>query len=53
MFWHPQPVFFSNAPKIEAIFKSVIQSNISASTIRQFIKYLEDAFVIHKEIAIV
>ena len=38
----------SNVPKIEATFKSVIQSNISANTIRQYIEYLEDAFVINK-----
>lgn len=36
----------TNVPKIEATFKSVIQSNISANTIRQYIEYLEDAFVI-------
>ncbi|MBD5450910.1 MAG: ATP-binding protein [Lachnospiraceae bacterium] len=39
---------FTNVPKIEATFKSVIQSNISANTIRQYIEYLEDAFVINK-----
>lgn len=38
----------TNVPKIEAIFRSVIQSNISANTIRQYIEYLEDAFVINK-----
>ena len=38
----------TNVPKIEATFKSVIQSNISANTIRQYIEYLEDAFVINK-----
>lgn len=38
----------TNVPKIEATFRSVIQSNISANTIRQYIEYLEDAFVIHK-----
>lgn len=38
----------TNVPKIEATFKSVIQSNISANTIRQYIDYLEDAFVINK-----
>ena len=37
----------TNVPKIEATFKSVIQSNISANTIRQYIEYLEDAFVIN------
>lgn len=38
----------TNVPKIEATFKSVIQSNISGNTIRQYIEYLEDAFVINK-----
>ena len=38
----------TNVPKIEATFRSVIQSNISANTIRQYIEYLEDAFVINK-----
>lgn len=38
----------TNVPKIEATFKSVIQSDISANTIRQYIEYLEDAFVINK-----
>lgn len=38
----------TNVPKIEAAFKSVMQSNISANTIRQYIEYLEDAFVINK-----
>ena len=38
----------TNVPKIEATFKSVVQSNISANTIRQYIEYLEDAFVINK-----
>lgn len=38
----------TNVPKIEATFKSVIQSNISVNTIRQYIEYLEDAFVINK-----
>ncbi|MCM1039868.1 MAG: ATP-binding protein [Ruminococcus sp.] len=37
-----------NVPRIEATFKSVIQSNISANTIRQYIEYLEDAFVINR-----
>lgn len=39
---------FTNVPKIEATFRSVIQSNISSNTIRQYIEYLEDAFVINK-----
>jgi len=38
----------TNVPKIEATFKSVVQSNISSNTIRQYIEYLEDAFVINK-----
>lgn len=38
----------TNVPKIEATFRSVIQSNISANTIRQYIEYLEDAFVVNK-----
>lgn len=38
----------TNVPKIEATFKNVIHSNISANTIRQYIEYLEDAFVINK-----
>lgn len=38
----------TNAPKIEATFKSVIQSNISMNTIRQYIEYLEDAFIINR-----
>ncbi len=38
----------TNVPKIEATFRSVIQSNISANTIRQYIEHLEDAFVINK-----
>ncbi len=38
----------TNVPKIEATFKSVMQSDISANTIRQYIEYLEDAFVINK-----
>ncbi|MDE5866655.1 MAG: ATP-binding protein [Lachnospiraceae bacterium] len=38
----------TNVPKIESTFKSVIQSTISANTIRQYIEYLEDAFIINK-----
>ena len=38
----------TNPPKIEAAFKSQIQSNISTNTIRQYIEYLEDAFIINK-----
>ncbi len=38
----------TNVPKIETTFKSVTQSNISANTIRQYMEYLEDAYVINK-----
>ena len=38
----------TNVPKIEATFKSVLHLNISANTIRQYILYLEDAFIISK-----
>lgn len=38
----------TNPPKIEATFKSIIHSNISLNTIRKYIEYLEDAFIIHK-----
>ncbi len=38
----------TNPPKIEATFKSAIQSTISLNTIRQYIEYLEDAFIINK-----
>lgn len=38
----------TNVPKIEATFRSVVHSNISGNTIRQYIEYLEDAFVIIK-----
>ena len=38
----------TNVPKIEATFKSVLYSNISANTIRQYIEYLENAFIIHR-----
>jgi predicted AAA+ superfamily ATPase len=38
----------SNPTKIEATFKSVIQSEISLNTIRQYIEYLKDAFVINE-----
>lgn len=37
-----------NPPKLEATFKSAIQSTISLNTIRQYIEYLEDAFIINK-----
>lgn len=38
----------SNSSKIEATFKSVIQSDISLNTIRQYIEHLKDAFVINE-----
>lgn len=38
----------TNPPKIEATFKSTIQSTISLNTIRQYIGHLEDAFIINK-----
>ena len=38
----------TNPTKIEATFKSVIQSKISINTIRQYMEYLEDAFIISK-----
>ncbi len=38
----------TNPPKLEATFKSVVQSDISLNTIRQYIEYLEDAFIISK-----
>ena len=38
----------TNPPKMEATFKSIIQSSISQNTIRQYIEYLEDAFIINK-----
>ena len=38
----------TNPPKIEATFKSTIQSTISLNTIRQYIEHLEDAFIINK-----
>ena len=38
----------TNPPKIEATFKSAIQSTISLNTIRQYIEYLKDAFIINK-----
>ncbi len=36
----------TNSNKIEATFKSVIRSNISSNTIRQYIEYLEDSFIV-------
>lgn len=38
----------SNPSKIEATFRSVIRSGISMNTIRQYIEYLKDAFIIHE-----
>ena len=38
----------TNVPKIESTFRSVLRSKISGNTIRQYIEYLEDAFIIHK-----
>ena len=38
----------TNPPKIEATFKSTIQSTIRLNTIRQYIEHLEDAFIINK-----
>lgn len=38
----------TNPPRIEATFKSTIQSTISLNTIRQYIEHLEDAFIINK-----
>ena len=38
----------TNPLKIAATFKSVVQSNISINTIRQYIDYLKDAFLINE-----
>ncbi len=38
----------TNPAKLEATFRSSIQSSISTNTIRQYIQYLEDAFFIQK-----
>jgi len=38
----------TNPTKIEATFKSVIQSEISLNTIRLYIEYLKDAFIINE-----
>lgn len=38
----------TNASKIAATFKSNIGSNISINTIRQYIEYLKDAFIINE-----
>jgi hypothetical protein len=38
----------TNPSRIEATFRSLIKSKISMNTIRQYIEYLEDAFIINK-----
>lgn len=38
----------TNPSKIEATFKSVLQSNISLNTIRQYLEYLKNAFIINE-----
>lgn len=38
----------TNAPKIQATFKSVLHSDISVNTIKSYIDCLEDAFLVHK-----
>lgn len=38
----------TNPTKLEATFRSNIQSSISSNTIRQYVQYLEDAFIIQK-----
>ncbi len=38
----------TNPPKLQATFKSEMQSSISLNTIRQYIEWLEEAFVICK-----
>lgn len=38
----------TNPPRIQATFKSAIRSSISLNTLRQYIEYLEDAFIINK-----
>lgn len=38
----------TNPSKIEATFKSVIQSNISLNTIRQYIEYLKNAYIVNE-----
>jgi len=40
----------SNPSKIEATFKSVLKSNISLNTVRQYIEYLKDAFIINEAV---
>lgn len=38
----------TNPSRIEATFRSVIQSDISLNTIRQYLEYLKDAFIINE-----
>lgn len=38
----------TNPPKIEATFKSVLKSKISANTISSYIRYLEESFLIEE-----
>lgn len=38
----------TNPPRIQATFKSATRSSISLNTLRQYIEYLEDAFIINK-----
>lgn len=38
----------TNPTKIEATFKSVLHSDISLNTIRQYIEYLKDSFIINE-----
>lgn len=38
----------TNASKIEATFKTVIKSDISMNTIRNYIEYLKDAFIVNE-----
>lgn len=38
----------TNASKIKATFKSVIQSDISLNTVRTYIEYLKDAFIVNE-----
>ncbi|MDO5562433.1 MAG: ATP-binding protein [Synergistaceae bacterium] len=38
----------TNPPKIQATFKSAIKSDVSLNTIRQYIEYLKDAFIVNE-----
>ncbi len=38
----------TNPSRIEATFKSVVRSDISLNTIRQYIEYLKDAFIVNE-----